>query len=177
MAAKKKYADASSGVPLEVKNQRYLIVGSVAGVLVILLTSMMFYFSLNLEKQEDKEILVEDQVVDSGKEEIPSQVRDDNDAVEMLTRSEVSLEILNGSGVSGLAGATSEQFEELGYENIEIGNADSAEETTIIASENYSEVELKNILEDIQRILEVDEISSFEDLDTDLKIILGEDQS
>lgn len=43
-----------------------------------------------------------------------------------LKKEDLKLEILNGSGISGKAGEAKQFLENLGYKNIEIGNADSA---------------------------------------------------
>ncbi len=50
-----------------------------------------------------------------------------------LERSEISLEILNGTSTTGLAASTSSRLQELGYEVVRVGNAtNSAFEQTIV---------------------------------------------
>ncbi len=84
------------------------------------------------------------------------------------------MDVLNGSGVSGLAGKTATTFEELGYEIGEIGNADDVETTELYIQEDLEE-QLGNLLDDVKEELGVASVSGYLDSDVESmgKIVLG----
>lgn len=51
-----------------------------------------------------------------------------------IDRSEVSVQILNGTGISGAAGDLEEEFKTLGYEDIKVGNASTQNNTKTTVS-------------------------------------------
>lgn len=169
-STKKRYANASSGVKLEITNQRLLVLGIVVGAAIILTTATLFFLRTRVELQDfnEQEVIEEESTPAPTAEPI---------VVDILSVEEITLEILNGSGITGLAGDTADEFADLGYSDVEIGNADEQEETVIIASNDYSEEELENLLDDTRRRLGVNEISEFSDLNTVARIILGSDQN
>lgn len=64
-----------------------------------------------------------------------------------VSKEEMEIQVLNGSGIAGQAGKVKEQLEALGYKNIQTGNAEvNEEETTVIlfktsvASESAQEI-------------------------------------
>jgi len=90
-------------------------------------------------------------------------------------REEISIEVLNGSGTAGLAGETAQKFEELGYEDVGTGNADSAETTQLFISDEHTPDDLKILIEDIEEILSIKKVSGVKEIDTTVQIILGAD--
>lgn len=113
---------------------------------------------------------------DNDGEVVPTQSPTSTPTPVEFNRAELSVQVLNGSGVSGLAGAFESFLEGLGYKNIEIGNADNSdyENVTIqIKEENKEFFEL--ITEDIAESYVVNE--DYEVLDEnsgyDLVIIVG----
>lgn len=93
---------------------------------------------------------------------------------DQLERGEITLVILNGSGVAGLAGHTTTIFEELGYTVSETGNADS---TT--GNELYINPEVEGmvdvLLEDVKSELNISSVSGeLVDSEASARIILGE---
>ena len=67
-----------------------------------------------------------------------------------VDKSAISLEVLNGSGVSGAAGETSASLEALGYTITETGNADASdyEITQVYVAKNFEHQEL--LLSDLE---------------------------
>lgn len=51
--------------------------------------------------------------------------------------------VLNGSGVNGLAGTLKEDMESIGYSEIEVGNAESQDESIIISNNKEVREQLK----------------------------------
>jgi hypothetical protein len=73
-----------------------------------------------------------------------------------LKKESLKIQILNGSGVSGVAGKAKTYLENLGYKNIEIGNANSSSfETTEISIKTASKEYLDLLLEDLGKDYEV----------------------
>lgn len=69
-----------------------------------------------------------------------------------IGKGELTIQVLNGTGVSGLAGAIKTDLESSKYENIEVGNADEQnyEETVVF----YKEGITSSVLEEIKSVLE-----------------------
>ncbi|EKE04966.1 MAG: hypothetical protein ACD_19C00427G0013 [uncultured bacterium] len=67
-----------------------------------------------------------------------------------IDRSLIKLQVLNGSGVSGLAGKAKTYLEELGYKNVVVGNAtvSNLTETTISVKDSKKEL-LKDVIADL----------------------------
>lgn len=92
-----------------------------------------------------------------------------------IERDEVSIQILNGSGIGGAAGDLQEEVEELGYSDIEVGNASSQdyETTEVIFSSGLAEGVKDEIIDKLKEI--------YKDVDSeigdagkyDIKIITG----
>jgi len=94
-----------------------------------------------------------------------------------LPRSEITLEILNGSGIAGLAGKYKSTFEDLGYTVDSVGNADE----DVVGSKLYidSDIDeslLTNLLEDVKSELDIENITGTKDLDTAAQIVLGSEE-
>lgn len=91
-------------------------------------------------------------------------------------RAQLSVQVLNGSGVSGAAGKMETFLEDVGYENIEIGNADNSDyqNITIQIKEEFEE-SAKLIIDDLSESYSVDEDYEIldEDSDYDVVIIVG----
>ncbi len=113
---------------------------------------------------------------DNDGEVVPTQSPTSTPMPVEFNRAELSVQVLNGSGVSGAAGAFESFLEGLGYKNIEIGNADNSdyEDVTIQIKEEYKEF-FELITKDITESYVVNE--DYEVLDEnsgyDLIIIVG----
>ena len=90
-------------------------------------------------------------------------------------RADVSIEVLNGTGISGEAGYLQGELEDLGYEDIEVGNADDQdnETTTVTFASDLDQAvmdEMTELLEDTYQDVEVE---TDDDATTDVVIITG----
>lgn len=94
-----------------------------------------------------------------------------------LNRSEWSLEVLNGSGVSGLAKKIAEELESLGYKVIKVGNADKSdyEKTQILIQDNLKD-QVDKVIADIGDIIKIASVAGeLEDSTASAQIIIGKD--
>jgi len=93
---------------------------------------------------------------------------------------QISLEIRNGTSVTGLAGRTSQLYQSFGYDVISIGNAEETYDKTVIIDRMGNQQAVKRVADVIKcnNILIQTGIEEFEDeIDTriDVLIILGKD--
>jgi len=93
-----------------------------------------------------------------------------------LERSDLSIQVLNGSGISGKAGEVKDVLEELGYENVDAGNADSYDfEEMVISikeeSEDYVDMLVEDLSDDYTVADDTEELD--EDSDFDVVITVG----
>jgi len=165
MATNKK---ASNEVPLEKSNKRILMLGIIFSVITLIVTGVTFYLRGKLEVQNIEDLEVEEEIAEDVKLE-KSVVEEETG----LKREEISIQVLNGSGSAGLAGETAQKFEELGYEDVGTGNADSAETTQLFISDEYTPDDFVTLIEDVEELLGVKKISGAKELDTTAQIILG----
>lgn len=93
-----------------------------------------------------------------------------------LDRKDLSLEVLNGSGAPGAAGSARDFLENLGYENIDVGNAASYDydQTEVSVKESKKEY-LQLLVNDLKDEYTVSSESAYleEDYDYDAQIIIG----
>lgn len=98
--------------PQEKSNSKLFILGGVVLGIVIISSAALLIFSLTQPTQDTKEVKTEATSEPSQAPKIA------------LNRQDWSIEVLNGSGVAGVAKKTADQLIELGYQVIEVGNAD-----------------------------------------------------
>lgn len=94
-----------------------------------------------------------------------------------LERSEWSLEVLNGSGVSGLAKKVSDQLTSLGYQVIKVGNADKQnyEKSQIFVKDSLKD-KLDLVIADIKDVIKIASVAGeIEDSTASARIIIGKD--
>ncbi len=93
-----------------------------------------------------------------------------------LDRADLSIDVLNGSGVPGAAGDAEDFLLDLGYEEITTGNADSYDyqQTEVSIKESKDEY-LQMLLTDLSSEYTVSSESAYldEDYDYDVQIIVG----
>lgn len=94
-----------------------------------------------------------------------------------LVRSEWSLEILNGSGVAGLAKKIAVELEALGYPVVKTGNADKSSylQTQIMVQKDLSE-KVNLVIADIKDVVMIaSQAGELKDSTASARIILGKD--
>ena len=82
-----------------------------------------------------KQLVFQAVVVDAAAQPLFASFRDGSAlgaASSEVTREDTQVEVLNGAGVSGLAGRTRDQLSQLGYDVVGIGDADGNVSTTVI---------------------------------------------
>jgi len=162
-------------VPFETKNRRLYFIGIIISAFVLGATVATLYFRIKEGSFTKEEVAVE-------VEEVTSEETADTETVAEpeatpLPRSEITLEILNGSGIAGLAGKYKSTFEDLGYTVDSVGNADE----DVVGSKLYidSDIDeslLTNLLEDVKSELDIENITGTKDLDTAAQIVLGSEE-
>jgi hypothetical protein len=152
--------------PLEKTNRKLFTAGIIVVLFIFGVTGWVFYLTNRYaEKTTQEEITLEE-----GTTEEPAATP----APTQLEREEITLEILNGSGVAGAAGDAAEVFEALGYEDVEIGNADETEGNELYVSSDIEDL-IDVLLEDVEEELDISSISGeLDDSTASARIILGE---
>jgi hypothetical protein len=92
------------------------------------------------------------------------------------TRSSITIEVLNGSGVAGMAASTAEKLNTLGYTVISTGNADRSNYATtqILTSTTFATAEL--LISDLTKEFDTASISGeLKDSTASARIIVGKD--
>ena len=95
--------------------------------------------------------------------------------VPVFERKDFKIQVLNGSGVAGLAGKAKTKLEALGYPEVTVGNADSKDYTeTIVAIKKSKAGFIADIKKDLfGYTLAQDTGTVTEDSEFDVEIILG----
>lgn len=140
-------------------------------LLVAGVSALFFFFftgALTFQPKEEKS------------EVVPTEAPTPTQEPAEFEKGELSVQILNGSGVSGAAGKMQTYLEDLEYENIEVGNADSSdyENVTIQLKEEIEEF-VEFIIEDFGEDYIVDEDYEIldEDNEYDIVIVVGLEES
>ncbi len=148
-------------VPLEEKNKRWLVVGIVVALLVVAGTGWLFYYKTQMQLAQKTKEVEEFSVVPTPTE-----------APKALSPGEISLEILNGSGKSGLAGKEAERLAKLGYVIVKTGNAETMEGNQLLASAEVKE-RLGNLLLDLADLSITTISGELTDSTASARIVLG----
>lgn len=130
-------------------------VGLVLFLLIFGLTGWAFYLkTIWLPKESVSQVLVT--------EASPSPSPDvaSTPVVMPLTRDKIVLEVLNGSGVVGLAGKAAQTFEDLGYTSVDTGNAESVQTTEVYVQKDL-ESQLTVLMKDLEDALKVSSIAGY----------------
>lgn len=160
-------------VPLEVKNKRMYITGIVVAVMVTIITVVAFISRISMGEFKTEVVVSEvgEEIGEADIEEVDTNVAEEYSSDD-LERKDITLEILNGSGTSGLASETADIFEELGYEIVEIGNTSTTVGNKLFVSEDYEDL-VGVLLDDAEEELDISSISGELDGDVIARIILG----
>src|SRR3990172_2649657 len=147
-------------VPLERKNKILLILGTALTFVISLTAIGIFFLKDRLINEEIGEPLVYEE------ETVPAPQKE-------LARGEFSLEIINGTGISGEAGRVAKIFEELGYRNIKVGNTALIAGSKLAIDKNRRGM-LNILLTDVGSELEISGVSENIELEGfDGRILLG----
>lgn len=138
-----------------------LVFGSLLGLALIVFVFLILFNVIDLTGNEKYEenvsisdvALVSNNVSGSAPEDVSNnETTVSNNDTNNLVENDVdftlfNIQVLNGTGVPGLAGSTRGSLEDIGFEDIDVGNADKQDykETQVI----YKEGVPKNIIDDI----------------------------
>lgn len=158
-------------IPLEKRNLQMYIAGIIIFVLVIISTIGIFYARTRQETiSADEKGSKSDQTAATQTPEASASTDVKNGQLE---RSEISLEILNGSGISGEAGKVAGVFEKLGYVIKKTGNAEPTEGNKLLINQDM-EAKLEVLLGDVEKELDIASRSGYlRDSTVSARIILG----
>lgn len=158
-------------VPLERSNRKLYFISLFLTIIILSATIAIFLLRVKKVKVEG-EIT---QVVVATSEPIQTIVPDaEEDKDTGLKREEIRLEILNASGISGLAGKTATTFEGLGYKDIKTGNTIVTSGNKIYLNEDMKE-KFEVLMEDVEDELEISSVAGEITSEAiDARIILGQ---
>ena len=97
------------------------------------------------------------------------------DSSESVNREDVSIQILNGTGLAGEAGLVRDKLQALGYEKNEVGNASDQDQetTTVTFSSKLPEEIVKEITEELEDTYEDVNAKTGSTGEFDVKIVTG----
>lgn len=157
--------------PFETRSRRIYFLGIIISAFILGATSTTLYFRLRVEKTKQEKTTENVELTDNSTTEETSTPSPEATPID---RAEITLEILNGSGVSGLAGDTEKIFEDLGYVVDNIGNTSTTEGNQLYIKKGIDEKTLQNLLDDVKEKLTITKVTGeLEDLNTTARIILG----
>lgn len=174
----RKHVDVDEKVPLEITNKRLFRLGSFLIVAIVATTGVILYFRIKagdlsaeevvvVQAEESDGVITEDTVVQT---EVVI-----NDEKKQLDRKDIRLEILNGAGVAGLAGKTQTTFEELGYEDIKVGNNELIEGNQLYINKDVDIETLESLVSDVKNEFDITKVTgTFEDDALTARVILGQ---
>lgn len=149
-------------VPLEKNNKKLYIFGLIFFVIILLSSGLIFYFA-NQVKPRQKIVTKLIKNTEPIKKQEPVQ----------LKRNEITLAILNGSEIPGLASKTAKKFEDLGYQVVKTGNTESTPENSLYINNTYVE-RLNLLLDDVASNLNIASVSgTITNSTASAQIILG----
>lgn len=146
--------------------------------LTLLVVGGAYYFinNANVNNEKTEELIEMAPVVEEViEEEIPIE----EEEIPIVEKSEITIQVLNGSGVPGQAGATQELLLDIGFENVEVGNADNQDyQNTILTFDKnvpnlYTE-EIGDLLKETYENVLEDTPDEDDTINYDIVIITGD---
>ncbi|MFH1792461.1 MAG: LytR C-terminal domain-containing protein [Patescibacteria group bacterium] len=94
---------------------------------------------------------------------------------EPVDKVDVSIEVLNGTGISGEAGYLQGKLRDLGYTDIEVGNADDQDQTvtTVTFSAELDEANKNEIQAELEKLYEDVTVKTSSSISVDASIVTG----
>lgn len=125
-------------------------------IIIIILAALIYYLFTPPEKEEPEK--PETKPFETQEISTPTPIP----TVEEIDRSQIEIEILNGTGIARQAAFLQGKLEELGYTEIDTGNADEQDHTTTTVSFGSEipdgvKTEIQNQLEEVYQEVETSE--------------------
>lgn len=157
------------GFPLSAKKPKKkgnLLVFLILAI-VILVGGIIFFVSRSKRESED--------LVSPTPAQLTTFTPSPVETLEPADKEDVSIEVLNGTGISGEASYLQGQLKSLGYDDIEVGNADSQDQTvTVVTFSNSLDEGNKNeIFEKLETIYEEVTKKTSASTSVDVEIVTG----
>lgn len=160
-----------SSVPLEKKNRKMFGIGIIILAVVLAGLAFVLYQRSQLPPVTTGEETVEASPVVMESTPTPTPAPETG-----LERGEITVEVLNGSGVTGAAGVFAEKLENLGYEIGEVGNATATDQNELYVQEELEE-ELSVLYNDLKDELGIGEVTGYlEDSEATARVVLGAEE-
>jgi len=150
-------------IPMEKRNKRMYVGGIVLAVLILAAVGGVGWLRSRLETE----------VVKTGPAPTLAPAESDGEETIGLNREEISLEVLNGSGVAGAAGKTAQEFEDLGYIIVKTGNAEDTKGNKLYVSSELAD-RISLLLADVKESLGIESFEVLVDSSASARIILGQ---
>lgn len=150
------------------KSSKKIIYIAGLGIIVLLVAGFLI-LNRNVSKQEKTKV-TPDQTSTPTPAPTPS-------PQSTLIRSEWSLEVLNGTGVTGAAKKVADKLKELGYQIVKTGNADRDDylNSQILVKENLMD-KADLVISDLKDVVRIASVGGeLEDSTASARIILGKD--
>jgi len=136
---------------------------------VILIGGIIFFVSRGKDESED--LVSPTPGFDNLETFTPTPI----ETAEPINKEEVSIQVLNGSGISGEAGYLQGQLKTLGYDDIEVGNADDQDQevTTVTFSKELDSANISVITDKLEAIYKEVDVKTSSTQKSDAVIITG----
>lgn len=149
------------------KNKKIFAMGIIVTAFILFATGILLFLILGSGVKEEK--AVKEETITEEATPTP----------EKLNKEDWSFEVLNGSGISGLAAKKAKALEDAGYTVVKKGNADNQKyEITELYVTEEMESKAKLLIEDLKAEFKVTEVKGklTTDSTASARIILGKDQ-
>jgi hypothetical protein len=153
-------------IELEKKNSKLYVFGIILAIIVLAATIVALYIRAKqaIDQNKETETAQMEEVVEPVAPPEPTPI----------PRGDISLDILNGSGESGLAGSTADTFKDLGYAIYQVGNANSTEGNQVYINPDLNQDLLTLLFEDLLEELDISSSSGeLKDSTASAQIVLG----
>lgn len=157
------------------KSNALVLVGAGIAALVLVLGSVVLFG--HLKNKSDSQLaannMEESPVVLSETDSQPESSESTSSVKETLNKSDLALKIENGAGIPGIAGRLKETLATQGYKVLEVGNADTNRQNTLVKFKT-SKMKYKDLLSaDLKDYTLVFEDGLAEDSANDVLIVIG----
>lgn len=153
------------------KSSKKIFIIAVIVIVITLIAAVLFFVMFNKNKKTEEQSTKTPQV-----QETASQPDKEEKSAESYDRANVTLEVLNGSGVAGAAKKIADSLASLGYDIIAVGNApEEIDQTQVLISENLKKYEAE-FLKDLNESLSEASVSgTLEDSTASARITIGKE--
>ena len=161
---------SEADTPEKKNNNVYIMIGVFAVLILILVYMFFFYKKTPAPTQQQQRSTPSPKL--SPEEDIQTPTQEVEPTIVAKKKSELEIQILNGSGLVGQAGDLQEVFEDAGFENITLGNAptQTADKALVVVNAYVSQI-MQREIQSILTELDIDSrIRTSNDIEGDILI-------